>query len=516
MQARRTARTRAVANENGDENAIAATTRLTRAKAASLTGNTALTTKAALNTKAALTTKTALATKTVNTTTTAVPANRKRAALGDVSNVHKAEAGGAAGADKKIVLKRTTKTTAAATTKPVPTNGITKAARTTRAAPIKATAKPVVEITKKPSGSGSGALRPKKRTAPSKTKEVEEVEDEENKAVPAVKVAKAVEVQAEEAPEPPVAKRPRVENQATKVLTAAEVTGWDNLDEEDAEDPLMVSEYVNEIFDYLKKLEPETQPNPNYMDDQNELKWQMRGILVDWLVEVHTRFRLLPETLFLSVNIVDRFLTNKVVMLDKLELVGVTAMFIAAKYEEVFSPHVQYFRHVADDGFTEEEILRAERFILATLEYNLSYPNPMNFLRRISKADQYDFQTRTFAKYLMEISLLDHRFLEYLPSHVSAAAMYMARMMLNRGAWDANLVHFSDYTEAQILPVFRLMIDYLIRPVKHQAFFKKYATKKFMKAAVHAREWAKKNAAAHGVDPEIATRDLYAEEGSSN
>ncbi|KAF8252282.1 hypothetical protein K440DRAFT_536320 [Wilcoxina mikolae CBS 423.85] len=238
----------------------------------------------------------------------------------------------------------------------------------------------------------------------------------------------------------------------------------------------------------------------------------MRGILVDWLVEVHTRFRLLPETLFLSVNIVDRFLTNKIVMLDKLELVGVTAMFIAAKYEEVFSPHVQYFRHVADDGFTEEEILRAERFILATLEYNLSYPNPMNFLRRISKADQYDFQTRTFAKYLMEISLLDHRFLEYLPSHVSAAAMYMARMMLHRGPWCANLVHFSDYTEEQVLPVFRLMIDYLIRPVKHQAFFKKYASKKFMKASLHARDWAKKNAKAHGVDPDMATRDLYQDE----
>lgn len=234
---------------------------------------------------------------------------------------------------------------------------------------------------------------------------------------------------AEEVTRQPAAKRPRI------AKTAAEVEGWEDLDAEDAEDPLMVSEYVNEIFEYLKKLEPETQPNPTYMDDQIDLKWQMRGILVDWLVEVHTRFRLLPETLFLSVNIVDRFLTNKIVMLDKLELVGVTAMFIAAKYEEVFSPHVQYFRHVADDGFTEEEILRAERFILSTLDYNLSYPNPMNFLRRISKADQYDFQTRTFAKYLMEISLLDHRFLEYLPSHVGAAAMYMARMMLDRGPW---------------------------------------------------------------------------------
>lgn len=442
-------------------------------------------------------------TGTVNTTTTA--ASRKRAALGDVSNVHKPDV---PGGDKKVVkkvVKATIKTSI---------NGTTKSARITRAVPSKTT---VSSQDKRKDTNGSSTLRSKKRLAPAKVKEDIEEVDEEEEVVEDLDEQELVDgdvnqesvvskpVENDKSSRPPAAKRPRVE----KPKTAAEVTGWQPLDDEDKEDPLMVSEYVNEIFDYLRKLEPETQPNPNYMDDQIDLRWQMRGILVDWLVEVHTRFRLLPETLFLAVNIVDRFLTNKIVMLDKLELVGVTAMFIAAKYEEVFSPHVQYFRHVADDGFTEDEILRAERFILATLDYNLSYPNPMNFLRRISKADQYDFQTRTFAKYLIEISLLDHRFLEFLPSHVSAAAMYMARMMLHRGAWDANLIHFSDYTEEQILPVFRMMIDYLIRPVKHQAFFKKYASKKFMKASLHARDWAKKNAKAHGVDTDLANRDLY-------
>ncbi len=159
------------------------------------------------------------------------------------------------------------------------------------------------------------------------------------------------------------------------------------------------------------------------------------GILIDWLIEVHTRFHLLPETLFLTINIIDRFLSKKVVQLDRLQLVGVTAMFIASKYEEVLAPHVANFKHVADDGFTEEEILSAERFILGTLNYDLSYPNPMNFLRRISKADNYDIQTRTIGKYLMEISLLDHRFMAYRPSHVAAAAMYLARLIFDRGDW---------------------------------------------------------------------------------
>ena len=159
-----------------------------------------------------------------------------------------------------------------------------------------------------------------------------------------------------------------------------------------------------------------------------------RDILNDWLVQVHQRFQLLPETFYLAINIIDRFLSNKIVQLDKLQLVGITAMFIASKYEEVISPHVSNFTYMAKD-YTDQEILSAERFILAALNYDLSYPNPMNFLRRISKADNYDIQTRTLGKYLLEISTLDHRFLEFCPSHIAAAAMYMSRLILERGEW---------------------------------------------------------------------------------
>ena len=212
-----------------------------------------------------------------------------------------------------------------------------------------------------------------------------------------------------------------------------------DLDREDIEDPLMVAEYVVEIFDYLRDIEESTMASPDYMEHQDNLEWEQRGILVDWLIEVHTRFHLLPETLFLAVNIIDRFLSTKVVRLEKLQLVGATAMFIASKYEEVLSPHVQNFRHVSDDGFTEAEILSAERYILAALNYNLSYPNPMNFLRRISKADNYDIQSRTLAKYFLEIGLVDHRFIEYAPSHIAAASMYLARLILDRGDWVSTL-----------------------------------------------------------------------------
>ncbi|KAK9723354.1 G2/mitotic-specific cyclin [Basidiobolus ranarum] len=268
---------------------------------------------------------------------------------------------------------------------------------------------------------------------------------------------------------------------------------WDDLDAEDEFDPLMVSEYVVEIFEYLRELEPQYQPNHNYMDNQKGLAWKMRSILVDWLVEVHDKFRLLPETLFFAINIIDRFLSQRVVSLVKLQLVGITSMLIAAKVEEIMCPSIENFIYMADGGYTEEEVKKAERYILQVLEWNMSYPNPLNFLRRISKADDYDVQTRTIAKYLMEVALIDHRFLEYPPSQISAAGLFLARHMLNRGEWNANLVHYSGYTQEQIMPVVEILMDNLSKPMKYEAIFKKYAGKKFMRISLTVKDWISKN-----------------------
>lgn len=116
----------------------------------------------------------------------------------------------------------------------------------------------------------------------------------------------------------------------------------------------------------------------------------------------------------------------------------------------------------------------------------------MNFLRRVSKADQYDIQVRTVAKYLLEIALVDHRFLVYPPSLTAAAGMYLARHMLDRGGWDANLKHFSGYSEGELIGCVRLMLDYLSKPIRHEAFYKKYAAKKFIKASLYVTQWVAK------------------------
>src|SRR6201992_4529402 len=108
-------------------------------------------------------------------------------------------------------------------------------------------------------------------------------------------------------------------------------------------------------------------PNEHYMDNQNEIQWSMRSVLMVWMIQVHTRFGLLPETLFLAVNYIDRFLSCKVVSLGKLQLVGATAIFIAAKYEEINCPSVQEIVYMVDGGYSVDEILKAERFMITML-----------------------------------------------------------------------------------------------------------------------------------------------------
>lgn len=78
----------------------------------------------------------------------------------------------------------------------------------------------------------------------------------------------------------------------------------------------------------------------DYMDSQPEINARMRSILIDWLT--HSKFKLMPKTLYLTINIVDRYLTRTFVSRRELQLVGISSMLIACKYEEIWAPQVVF------------------------------------------------------------------------------------------------------------------------------------------------------------------------------
>ncbi|KAH0536856.1 hypothetical protein FGG08_006319 [Glutinoglossum americanum] len=282
---------------------------------------------------------------------------------------------------------------------------------------------------------------------------------------------------------PQVTARVRKELAAAKQIVESTRTPED-IDEE-FWDTSMVAEYGDEIFQYMRELEIKMLPNAHYMDNQAEIQWSMRSVLMDWLIQVHHRFSLLPETLFLCVNYIDRFLSCKIVSLGKLQLVGATAIFVAAKYEEINCPSVQEIVYMVDSGYSMDEILKAERFMLSMLQFELGWPGPMSFLRRISKADDYDLETRTLAKYFLEITIMDERFVGSPPSYIAAGAHCLARHMLRKGDWSPAHVYYSDYTYSQLHPLVSMMLECCESPRKHhQAVFEKYCDKRYKRAAL--------------------------------
>jgi G2/mitotic-specific cyclin 3/4 len=254
--------------------------------------------------------------------------------------------------------------------------------------------------------------------------------------------------------------------------------------EDEAWDTSMVAEYGDEIFSYMRDLEQRMSPNPRYMEQQQEIQWSMRAVLMDWVIQVHQRFNLLPETLFLTVNYIDRFLSCKIVSLGKLQLVGATAIFVAAKYEEVQCPTIAEIIYMVDGGYSPDELLKAERFMLSMLQFELGWPGPMSFLRRISKADDYDLETRTLAKYFLEVTIMDERFVGCTPSFLAAGAHCMARLMLRKGDWSPAHVYYSNYTYSQLRQLLAAILECCEEPQKHHsAVFDKYMDKRYKRAS---------------------------------
>jgi cyclin B len=275
-------------------------------------------------------------------------------------------------------------------------------------------------------------------------------------------------------------------DQDSEGTSASVPSGVEDIDLYDWDDPQAVTEYVDDIYDYMREIELRYMVNPRYMANQVDINEKMRSILLDWLVEVHRMFKLLPETLFLAVNLIDRFLEVKSVARDKLQLVGVTAMLIASKYEEIYAPECNDFVYISDGAYSKEMILNMESNILSSLQFNLNAPSPLHFLRRYSKAAASDYTIHTLCKYLIELTVMDMKLLKYPPSSLAAGAVYIARKMTGKAPlWTPTLAHYTTLSEADVREV-ALEMNALLKKTGRstlKAIKKKYALPKYGEVA---------------------------------
>lgn len=181
---------------------------------------------------------------------------------------------------------------------------------------------------------------------------------------------------------------------------------------------------------------------------QVEISEKFRAILIDWLVNVHLKFTLLPETLYLTVNLIDRFLAKETLKKDQFQLLGVSAMLIAAKYEEIYAPEVRDFVYVSDKLITKEEILKMEYKILTVLNFDILHTSSYKFLMRYHFLLEGDEKLLFLSQFITEVALLEYKMLGYSASMMAASALNVAGKLLKKEeAWPIRMSIHSGYKD---------------------------------------------------------------------
>ena len=187
-------------------------------------------------------------------------------------------------------------------------------------------------------------------------------------------------------------------------------------------------EYINTI--YYNLLNEENigiypQAKYNYMDDQSEINERMRGILIDWLIEVHFKFGFTDETLYMTVSIIDRYLSSNQITKKNLQLLGITSLFISCKHEEIDVPKINDFTYITNNAYDKNEVIQMEDDILKFLKFNLLYPSPIKFFEYLSLSFNFNKKMHMMGKYLMESFLLDIKNIKYKSSIIACACCYI-------------------------------------------------------------------------------------------
>ncbi|XP_019423552.1 PREDICTED: G2/mitotic-specific cyclin-2-like isoform X2 [Lupinus angustifolius] len=232
-----------------------------------------------------------------------------------------------------------------------------------------------------------------------------------------------------------------------------------DIDSCDVNNPLAAVEYIKDLHSYYRRVESISRVSPDYMAQQFDINEKMRAILIEWLIEVHDKFDLVQETLFLTINLIDRFLAKQTVVRKKLQLVGMVALLLACKYEEVSVPVVGDFILLSDNAYSRKEVLEMERLMLNTLQFNMSVPTAYVFIRRFLKAAEADKKLELLAFFLIELSLMEYEMLKFPPSMQAAAAVYTAQCTVNGfKQWNRKCEWHSTYSEDQLLECSSMMV----------------------------------------------------------
>ena len=209
-------------------------------------------------------------------------------------------------------------------------------------------------------------------------------------------------------------------------------------------------EYLNIIYHNLLLEEDKgITPSPDYQKiiSQEEINSHMRSILIDWLIEVHYNFDLNDETLFMTVLIIDRYISFKQIEKSRFQLLGITAMILASKHEEIIIPKIGDFIYLTDNAYNKKDVINMENDILDTFNFDLIFPSAIKFYEYLALNFGFDKKKFLIGKYLMESFMIDLNWVKYRASVIACACCYIImkyyKMENYKEAYDKKYYNFN-------------------------------------------------------------------------
>ena len=248
----------------------------------------------------------------------------------------------------------------------------------------------------------------------------------------------------------------------------------------------ITNEYLIDILNDYKSTTKNFIINKNYMNNQIDINKKMRKILINWLIEVHLKFKLKENTLFLTINLIDNFLSKNNNLNRKfLQLIGISSLLIASKYEEIFPPKINDLIFICDYAYNKNEILNMENLILNSIDFNVNFPTIFNFFEIYNQFFIFDKKIYFFCLFIIELTLFEINFLNYSNDEICASAIFFSMKIFN-----IQNENFENFTKFSYLNIINCILDLInlfdinnFNKIKTNSVYKKYSLPQFLEVA---------------------------------
>ncbi|KAI9732999.1 MAG: hypothetical protein M1834_003542 [Cirrosporium novae-zelandiae] len=283
-------------------------------------------------------------------------------------------------------------------------------------------------------------------------------------------------------------------------LLMAEEMAWKDQDD-----------YGDDLLHHMEQMDTQTLPDVEAINIQEEIEWYMRAFLLNFLEEVHTTFQLLPETLFLAVNILDRYCSKRVVYKRHYQLVGCCSLLIAAKYGDRKDkvPTIKELIAVCASLYDEDMFRQMEGHILQTIDWVIGHPTVDSFLQVALLNEPCDRELEHMASYIAEMSLYHKEFVSKLSSDVARSSLALARVVLGR--FQPGHDKWAAQYNSDTLLTLSTAIYQPPQPLAH-----KYAKESFSRSSSVLEQYlVTRDAIAKGYHPPSSAHWLWAHDGNA-